>query len=323
MPATWRAFAGGVAWLIYAGLKVPGLQDEATVLALLVFAALVLVPLAFDLNVDSDEPGGVTRGARWARALQLPAAGLLALACAARPGLVAAVLALPWVIFTGLLAVIGWQRAATGGWGRSPGRLCADAALLFAGMGGAGVLVDRAGWRPLNPDAVLVAAMAVHFHYAGLILPTLAGLVLRRYPDVRFAVTAGVGVVLGVPAVAVALLARQLGGGPELVGAAGCGLALSGMAIGILYVRMATEDFGSRLARGLWGVAGAALFFSMVLAALYAMRGFAKPFPWLDGPGMGALHGVVNAFGFGLCGVLGWQLARRAIAARKGDGASP
>lgn len=320
MTANQKAFAGGVAWLVYAGVTVPGIRHEAVAHALLVFAALVLVPLVLELNVDPDEPGASTRPARWARALQLPAAVLLAAACEMRPGLVAALVALPWVSFTAVLAVAGWQRAAAGGWGRSPGRLCADAALLFASVGGAWTLADRAGWRPLDIDSAIVALTAVHFHYAGLILPTLTGLVLRRYPDARFAMTAGVGVVLGVPAVAVAQLARQLGGGPELEGAAGGGLALCGMAVGILYVRMATEDFGSRLARGLWGVAGASLFFGMVLAGLYAMRGFARPLPWLDVPWMRALHGVANAFGFGLCGVLGWRLARRTSEPRRGGG---
>lgn len=318
MTANRTAIAGSVGWLGYVVMGGSGAAPEAAAHRVLVFAALVLVPLVLDLNLDPDEPGGATRLVRWARWLQLPAALLLAFACAMRSGFAAVLTALPWAIFVVMLAIAGWQRSSAGGWGRAPGRLCADAGLLLVSLGGGWILVDRAGWRPLNADPAIITLLAVHFHYAGLVLPTLAGLVLRRFPEARFATTAGVGVVLGVPAVAVALLARQLGGGPEIEGAAGCGLALCGMAIGILYVRLATEDFGSRIARGLWAVAGASLFFGMVLAGLYAMRGFAKPFPWLDLPWMRAWHGMVTAFGFGLCGTLGWQFARRTVATQSG-----
>jgi hypothetical protein len=49
------------------------------------------------------------------------------------------------------------------------------------------------------------------------------------------------------------------------------------------------------------------LFFAMLLALAYAMRAFAAPLPWLGLPQMRAMHGTLNALGFGLCGALGWR----------------
>jgi hypothetical protein len=69
---------------------------------------------------------------------------------------------------------------------------------------------------------------------------------------------------------------------------------------------------GTGLQRGLFFVAGVSLFFAMTLAAADAARGFsATPMPWLTLPWMRAVHGTINALGFGLCGVLGWGRAWR------------
>jgi hypothetical protein len=123
----------------------------------------------------------------------------------------------------------------------------------------------------------------------------------------RIAWRAAVGVVLGVPAVAVGISATQLGAGPSIEAGTGCGLALAGMAVGILHVRLATDGRQAILTRVLLGIAGLSLFIGMVLAGLYAARAFAAPFPGLGIPQMRLLHGTINALGFGLCGVLAWR----------------
>jgi hypothetical protein len=130
----------------------------------------------------------------------------------------------------------------------------------------------------------------------------------------RFAARAAVGVVLGVPAVAVGITATQLGAGPSLEAAAGCGLALAGMAVGILQVRIASDGRQPMATRVLLGIGGASLFIAMVLAGAYAMRAFAAPFPGLGLPQMRMMHGTLNAFGFGLCGVLAWRRMSRPAA---------
>jgi hypothetical protein len=166
---------------------------------------------------------------------------------------------------------------------------------------------DRVGLQPLNFDPAIVVLTATHFHYAGLVLPVLTGLLLERIPDSRLASTAAVGVVLGVPVVAIGITLTELGLGPVVETAAGCGLALAGMVIAVLHVRIATEKRGSTLARGLLGISGASLFFGMFLAVTYSLRASSLPVPRLDLATMRLLHGTVNALGFGLCGILGWR----------------
>lgn len=309
MSPNLRAIIGGVVWTVFACTAVPSWQHEAWVYALLLLCALVLVPLALELGVDDADTGWAARLMGVVGRAQLPAAALLGWACVIPPGGAAALAAVPWIAVCGAVATVGWLRATRRGRQQSLGRLCGDVALLFLGVGGAWTFADRAGYQPLHFDPAIVALTAVHFHFAGLLLPLMAGLVVRFFPDSRFASRAAVGVVLGVPAVAVGITTTQLGWGTSFEAAAGCGLALGGMAVAILHVRLGTEPIGSRLVRGLFIVAGVSLFFGMVLAACYALRSVAAPLPWLGIPWMRALHGTVNALGFGLCGVLAWTLA--------------
>jgi hypothetical protein len=151
----------------------------------------------------------------------------------------------------------------------------------------------------------------VHFHYSGLILPLVAGLVQRELFFLRLSSRAAVGVILGVPAVAVGITATQLGWGMSLERAAACGLALAGMAVAILQVRIALEGRFALRSRVLLGIGGASLFIGMVFAVIYALRGIFAGTAALDLAQMRLIHGTVNALGFALCSVLGWRRVRQ------------
>jgi hypothetical protein len=306
-----RALAGAVVSLGFVAAVLPRPAHDAWTLALLVFAALVLVPLALDLIIERNDAGQVAGWLRWAQSFQFWAAASLAFACYLPAGALAAVFALPWLGVTLLLAAIGIVRVMRHGAARPLDRLCADAALVFLAIGGLWTVADRVGYGPLKFDRAIVALTAVHFHYAGLLLPLCTGLVARRMPASRFVGRVTVGVVLGVPAVALGITATQLGWGPAFEAAAGVGLALAAACVAICHVRQALEPALPKNARVLLGIAGVSLFFGMVLAALYALRGYAAPIDGLGVPQMRALHGTVNALGFGLCGVLGWRAATK------------
>lgn len=308
-----QAWIGAVVWGCFAVARAPHPAHDTWTHGLLLFAALVLVPLALEILADDEDAAWGAGRLTAAQRLQLPAALLLTSACLLPAGSVAGLLALPWMGFTALLAWIGVARLRRGGVRRSLHGLCADVALLYALVGGIWTGLDRGGLSPLGFDAAIVALTAVHFHYAGLLLPLFAGLVQRELWRSRLAARAAIGVVLGVPAVAVGITGTRLGWGSSLEAAAGCGLALAGMAVAILQVRIAWGASGTMRTRILLGVSGAALFVGMVLAALYAVRAFAAPVQGLGLPQMRLLHGSLNALGFGLCGVLGWRgMASRA-----------
>jgi hypothetical protein len=307
MTATIKAWIGALAWLAFVFAHVRDWRAEVWTHALLLFAVLVLVPLALELFADETEAPETARLFAWVRSAQLPAAFLLVISCWLAPGPMAAITAIPWAAVTGLLATIGVWRVRNAGLKRSLDGLCRDAALIFAAVGGAWTLADRGGFRPLNFDPTIVALTAVHFHYAGLLLPLFAGLVQRELWFSRFPARAAVGVILGVPAVAIGITANQLKWGTSLETATGVGLALAAMAVAILHVRIALEAKRALAPRLLLGVAGASLFFGMFLAACYALRSSGIAPAWLGIPQMRMLHGTVNALGFGLCGVLGWR----------------
>lgn len=308
MSTTLRTAMGGAIWLGFVVGRVTALHDAIWSYALLLFAALVLVPLALDLLVDENEALPTARWFGWVRLAQLPAGLLLAVACWLPPGAVAVLAALPWIAVLGLMAAIGFVRVRTGGWKRELESQCRDVALMFGAIGAAWLLADRAGWRPLGFYAEIVTLTAVHFHYAGLLLPLFAGLVQRELFFVRLASRAAVGVVLGVPAVALGITATQLGWGRSLETATACGLALAGLVVAVLQVRLALDGRQAIVTRVLLGVSGVSLFFGMVLAGAYATRGA----PWLDIPQMRALHGTINAVGFALCGLIAWRRMRKA-----------
>ncbi|WP_414662090.1 YndJ family transporter [Horticoccus sp. 23ND18S-11] len=307
MSAVNRALLGAVAWIVFVIARGSDLRSDAWSHAWLLFAALVLVPLALDLLADADEAEQPARWFRWIQRVQLPAALALTVACWLPPGAFAALAALPWVGVTGLLATIGFARLRQGGWRRDFDGICRDAALMYAAIGGVWTLVDRTGYQPLGFAPAIVTLTAVHFHYAGLMLPLFAGLVQREVFFWRLASRAGVGVLLGVPAVALGITFTQLGWGRSLEAAAGCGLALAGMAVAILQVRLGLDVKRPLATRLLLGISGASLFFAMVLVVLYALRTSAAGGVWLTLPQMRLVHGAINALGFALCGVLAWR----------------
>ncbi len=312
MSSVSKALLGLVVCVAFVALRVPALSAETWTQALVLFAALVLVPLALDLFVELNDAQQVARWFGWLRGVQLPAALALAGAYWLPPGFLAALLALPWLACAALAAGIGVTRALRHGWARPLGRLCADLAMGFLLVGALWALVDRAGLAPLRLPPAIVALTAAHFHYAGFLLPLFTGLLARRRPESRGIARIAVGVVLGVPAVALGIAAAQLGFGPALEAAAGVGLALAGLAVAVLHVRVALDGGMPTSARVLLGVAGVSLFFGMVLAGLYAIRAFAAPLPAFDLARMRLLHGTVNALGFGLGGTLGWRTAAKA-----------
>jgi hypothetical protein len=311
MSVVTKALIGAGACIAFAVTRAATPHHETWVHVALVFAALVLVPLVLTLFEHAGAPAQAVRLFGLAQRLQFPAGLALAISCGLARGWAALVLALPWMVVTALFAGAGFLRVQQGGLRRELHLLAADVALLFSAIGGAWLLADRGGFQPLGFPPQIVGLTAVHFHYAGLLVPLFAGLAQQQMWMSRLAARAVVGSVLGVPAVAVGITSTQLGWSPAIEAAAGCGMALAGMAVGVLHVRLAVDTRWPASARVLLGIAGTSIFFAMVLAALYASRAFVPSAGWLDLPQMQALHGTVNIVGFALCGAIGWRGAKR------------
>src|SRR5262249_34736772 len=142
--------------------------------SILLLAPLVLVPLGLDL-FDSNSAGTSTWLKKNAPLLQLPAALLLAAAFLLQPGRWAALLALPWLMTGGLIACWGLMRACRHLRGAIH-ELSKDMGLIYLTIGAAWAAAYLFGLRPLDFEEIIVLLTAIHFHYAGFVLPIVAGM---------------------------------------------------------------------------------------------------------------------------------------------------
>jgi hypothetical protein len=306
--AVTKSGIGVAAWGAWGVACWPQWHRHSGAEALVLFAALVLIPLAADLFAEpASMAGGPGRIMNWTGRAQLPAALALGAAYWLPAGAVAALAALPWVGLMGAWAIAGVWRMRRGGWSRDLDWLARDIGLVFAASAGLGVLADRSGLRVPGWDAAAVSQLTVYLHFAGIFLPLFAGLVQRELFFLRLASRAVVGVILGVPALVlgVGVTKAGLGGGIE-AGTAG-GLALAGMAVGILQVRLAIDARRAFGARVLLAVSGASLFLAMVFVAVWGMRLGGRGRFHSDSPWAQLAFGACLALGFGLCGILAWR----------------
>lgn len=302
------AWLGGIVWLAALAWRPPSPLAPEWGAALLLLAPLVLVPLTLRL-VEPDGTWIILRAAwRMAVLLQLPAAIVLLPAFFLSQGLIAVALALPWLITTLLIAFTGILRMRLLR-SRVFAEISINAGLLYIAVGGVWLLLDRLGARPLQFEASIVMLTAIHFHYAGFLLPLFTGLAGRERQE-RTAKLAAIGVILGVPLVALGITATQLGFNPGFEALAALFTSCAGLVAAVLHMRVAWQQhsFGVKI---LFMLCGLALMFGMLQAALYGVR-FYLVLEWPAIPWMRALHGTANALGFGLLGVLGWSFAARA-----------
>src|SRR5690606_28187357 len=137
----------------------------------------------------------------------------LAIAYLFDQGTTAGILALPWLAITLAVALAGVRSISTSNMNAS--WIAISAGMRYLSVGGAWALADRMGWRPLDYDQEIVFLTVAHFHYAGFVLPIVAGFVFRETKN-GLAKMAVYGILIGVWLVAGGIVASQLGFGPTL-----------------------------------------------------------------------------------------------------------
>lgn len=297
---------GAVLWLLLR--LVPNVHSDP-VHRVLLGGILVAAPLAL-------APLASRSGSRAWRALLQAAAGLQPLAALAAVGSflvaapVAGALAAPWLGFLGLLGLLGLLRLARGAW-RTPAEASIAAGLLFAPVGGFWLVAAQLDLTAFGFDPLIVVLTAVHFHYAGLAAPVLTGLALGRLVELgmrrALAWPIAGGVILGIPLVAAGIAVAPVLG---LVGAVLLAAALAGLAVTSLSHLRAF--FARRLSAWLLAVSCLSVLLSMPLAVLWAWGQVTGTAP-IELIWMVRIHGMANAHGFVLCGLVAWALepARR------------
>lgn len=223
--------------------------------------------------------------------------------------------AIPWLLLTLWRAVVttrtNLQRPS-----RSLAQAAHWAAHLYLPVGGIWAIFSQANFQPLGFSAIIVLLTGVHFHYAGFALPWLTCRLLAWRPPSTGTRLGAVGVIAGVPLVAVGITSTQLQLHPAVETASVTILAVSALTISHGYLAWAGESRGAVRLCFLTG--GVALALGMMLALLYGWRVW-FPIEWVTIPAMYSLHGSLNSWGFCLPCILGNSLGGGERSREKGS----
>jgi hypothetical protein len=175
-------------------------------------------------------------------------------------------------------------------------------ALISPAVAASALLAERSGYRLFGFELGVLALTVAHFHFAGFAAALIAGLQTRSTPG-----PAADAAALTVPAGTLLVLLGYFTA--EAVELAGALVLTAGMwTVGWLTWRYSRTAGPDRLTAALLGGSAAVLAVSMVLAVSWAL-GEATGLPHPSIAWMAATHGVANALGFAVCGMVGWQRA--------------
>ncbi|MEP6636830.1 MAG: YndJ family protein [Acidobacteriota bacterium] len=271
--------------------------------AILLLAVLVIIPLGLSLiPLDETDNHAIFRVAV---ILQPVGAAAVFISFILGQGILPAAFALVWLLVTGLGALFGLTRLLRREL-RSASEISISAGLIFLPIGAVWLLTSRLGIQPLGFGDTIVLLTAVHFHFAGFAAPVLAGLAGRRLPEgtklQRVHRLAVVCIITGTPLVAAGITFSPV---MALVGASIISTGL--IVLAIIVCGWVVPAIRYRSAQALLVVSSAALLPAMLLASTYA---YSIVFNKLivDIPQMAMTHGIANAFGFALCGMIAWTI---------------
>jgi len=301
------AAIGAIVWCGLCVTAISNAVDRTWLDLVFLFAPLVIVPLGLHLTSCQDSAESIVGIERLARILQFPAALLAAIAFFPPVGHQAAMFAGPWLFVCLLFAVSGLVRIFRGAYARLD-RACAPISFIYLAVGGAWLFASRLGWNPMGFEEPIVLLTAIHFHYAGFAAPLFARSAARAIETRRrgvpylFARLVALGVLAGPGVLSLGFIL-----GPQVKLAAALILAASEIGLAIAFI-CALPQIGRISAGVLLTLSAASVGFSMVLAAVWAIGEYPLQ-PFVHLAEMEKFHGTANAFGFTLCGLLGWSLA--------------
>jgi hypothetical protein len=265
-------------------------------------APVVIVPLGMEL---ARVLGTVGRIDGAARRLQPIGAGLAVLALWLPPGKLAGRLACAWLLVCGLTGLGGvfdlFTTQVRDGIRFSIFHFATAVAKIDLVVGGAWFVASRLGMRPMGIQAPIGLLTAVHFHFAGFATALIAAAMLRlaERRDGGSWLKWLVAYVVVMPFVVAAGFVIS----PEMRMSAAVGFSV-GVALLAVAVRSYVGIARNSTARIFLQVAAATVFAGMVLAAVYAIA-VLRGSDGLPIPQMARTHGVLNAVGFCMCGLLG------------------
>jgi YndJ-like protein len=298
---------GAAVWTAAAILAGLHLARVGIIELLFLFAPLVIVPLGLELAHTVERSAGAPRsGLLWV----IQSFGAIAV-CAALwipSGPAAAILSSLWLIACVLLGFSRLLNRPRTGY--SVLSFAVDVAHVDLILGACWFVVSRAGWRPMGFQEPIILLTAVHFHYSGFATAIIAAATLhtarsRTWHPARLRVLVLLAVLLPF------VVAAGFMFSPRLRFAAAAALALAVILLGGVLFRCASE-FRGAVARTFLRSAACCAWVAFTLVLLYAIGDYFHQ-DWITIPGMANSHGVLNALGFVLLGLLGWLTELHAV----------
>jgi hypothetical protein len=269
--------------------------------ALFLLGPWIVVPLGADLALGA----GNSKNSVVRDVVLIAAAALTTVSFFLDNRTAAAWFASAWLLVCAAFAGDGVRRFVISGT-KSFTQFCFAAGEGYLLVAGAWLVASRAGVQLLAFHEPIVLLTAVHFHFAGFASAVLAGLTYERFRDSRWKVLLRVALLAVVCGPGILGLAFLLGPKWKLLAALLIALGQLGLAGGMVQVGIAAKK-GS--GRWLLFAAGASVATGMALAAVWAIGEYPLQ-AFVNIRQMAEFHGVLNAVGFAVCGLVGWRVLR-------------
>lgn len=300
--ARWCALAGTAMWAAFALSARMGIARVGAIEVMFALAPLVIAPLGMEVGRRIWDAGRLDKIARRSQ----PAAAVLAVAALLLPpGKMAGLFACAWLAFCLLVAGAGIWNSIFCSWSDADRSVRATlcVARVDLAVGACWLVASRFGIRPLGIQEPIGLLTAVHFHFAGFATATITAAALqfaRRRTQRWFTALAAAVVTLPFVVAAGFVVSPVL----KMAAAVVFSISIAGMAV---VLRSFARQFEDPTARLLLQTAAGAVFAGMVLSGAYAVADLAGS-DVLTIPQMARTHGILNAVGFCLPGLLGWAV---------------
>ena len=295
------ALFGALIWMVLAALAGTGKAPLGIIELLFLFAPLVIVPLGLALG-RIVSPLKYSAVETWLCVIQPVFALMTVISFWLAIGKMAAILAFPWLLFCLCMAL-----AATLTLLQSETRSLVDWAVnigrIDLAVAGGWLVMSRCGIHPLGIQEPIGLLTAVHFHYTGFATMMLLGALLthtRHGNRLRKTLDYVAMIVLGTPF----LVAAGFVYSPTLKMVAALVLSVGVVSLAVLQLWIA-KTLTTRFSQIYVRLSGLSVAVAMVLASIYAIGDWLKQ-DWLVIPRMASTHGLLNALGFSLLGLLAW-----------------
>ncbi len=267
-------------------------------IAMPLFAAFVLIPIGIQILINKETSFNISKTVLNSH---LAVVILLAISFVLDKSVLAGCLALPYFLWclAVLLRGIEFNFSLT--------YLMVFAAFGFLTNAAAWLVFDRFDYQPLGFSAWIVLLTGAHFHYAGFALTLSLAFLLIENLQNKWAKTASLGVLSGVVLTATGITTTQLGITHFVETTAGVWMSIAAFLSGIAFLLRGLREKSK--ARFLFIIGANCLMLGMILAFFYALRNVI-PLSFLSIPTMQAVHGSLNALGFGTLTLFGFAFTK-------------